>query len=49
MRKVKGWKYKLVVIKCHRDVKYNMGGTGNNVKTIHGVKWVLDLSGRSTS
>lgn len=39
-------KYKLVITKQSRDVKYSIGTIVNNIAIItHGVRWVLDLSG----
>ena len=46
-KKVEGIKkYKLVVTNSHRDVKYSIRNTVNNILiTMYGVRWILDLSG----
>ena len=37
-------KYNLVSYKMHRDIKFGIGNTVNNiVKTMYGVRWVLNL------
>ena len=42
-------KYRLVVTKQSRDVKYGTGNiVSNNVITMYGARWVLDISGRIT-